>query len=153
MFSDADSSFLIHEVTKEEVYLTILNLPTGCFSGPANNVFNGDLIALDVALHFTWERNTLIKHVFINSCTTISALNNAHSPISLRFDDVISNTKFLMNMNGNPSLHITPPNWLGPTISLTTISLNHHALNLFLSKQELPYWIMKNFTIVGFHFY
>lgn len=34
MFSDADSSFLIHEVTKEEVYLTILNLPTGKSPGP-----------------------------------------------------------------------------------------------------------------------
>ncbi|XP_039134570.1 uncharacterized protein LOC120271948 isoform X3 [Dioscorea cayenensis subsp. rotundata] len=28
---------------------------SGCFSGPTNNVFNGDLIALDVALHFTLE--------------------------------------------------------------------------------------------------
>lgn len=126
---------------------------TGCYSGPANDAISGDLIALEAALHFTWEKHAPIKHIFINNYAVVIAVTDEHSPTSWRFADLISNTKFLLNMNGNPQLHITPSFWMCPAISLANISLNHHTLNMFLLGRDLPYWVMKNFIAVGFHFF
>lgn len=125
----------------------------GCFSSPTNDLYSGELLAFAAALNISWEQRASIKHVFTNSRATIYALSANHSPLFWRSIASISNTRFLLNMNGNPAVHITPETWLAPAISLASLGHNHHTLSLFLSGRDLPFWIMKSFHAAGFSFH
>ncbi|XP_039134269.1 uncharacterized protein LOC120271661 [Dioscorea cayenensis subsp. rotundata] len=110
----------------------------GCCAIAMIDSLMDELSALDVALHSVLDNRLNIKHIFVNTTTTLSILNHPNPVTTWRFNSQIANIRSLLEELGS-SIHCTPKTWMLPAVNLATHGVNSSDINLFLFGRELPH--------------
>lgn len=110
------------------------------------------LLAVEVALQTALDLHILVRHILCDHAETNHFLHCPDHVTSWRFEAQVHNLKFLLDMSGQPQIHIIPPFGGSPAVNLASYGVLHQHLNLFLFGKDLPFWIMKSFSSFGFNF-
>lgn len=123
-----------------------------CCSHPLDVATKDDLFGLSMVLRVAADYHYSIKHICANNSETPAIIYGPAQVTTLSFNSQIEDIRSLLGSHGSPSKHCIPISWMHPAVSLATYGFNYSALNLFLFGHELPYSIMKAFTVAGFVF-
>lgn len=162
-FTSADGQFLfIHTcfnqsnkvsafgffITKPNYTVSIV----GCCSQPFNNFPLNNLLALKIALHVALDNHITIQHIFNEDISTTRIITNPDPTLYWNYNNLIHNIQSLLNMHGQPKIHVILGSWMAPVSKVVVLGFNHSSLNLFLFGCNLLYWIMKSFNDFGYVF-
>lgn len=78
---------------------------------------------MEVALQSAMDVGIPVRQVFITNYFIIDLLNKFNCTTTWRWNEPLSNLNFLMDMNGNPRLHVILKTWTLPIVNLLAMVL------------------------------
>ncbi|XP_039118464.1 uncharacterized protein LOC120254413 [Dioscorea cayenensis subsp. rotundata] len=102
--SDDDGRRLIREVTGEEIYRIVLDLPSGSCPSSSSNCLAAELTALLHALQFAASGMYTIQYIFVSNLDVLHALHTTDTTCSWRHRHQINSANDLLLTAGSPQL-------------------------------------------------